>query len=133
VCALGKALNQGADAAVVPMRTLAAAAFLLLAVVLAGCSGGSAGATVEVNDNAFDPKTFTVDAGEEVHFEVAGSNPHTVTIHKAGDPLTTLLMDEDVRSGDDVHFTFAAAGTYHVWCTVHGQMTSGMAMVVTVE
>lgn len=129
----GKPFNPAGDAGVVPMRALPAAALLLLASVLAGCSGGSAGATVHVRDNSFEPKSLTVESGEEVHFEVEGSNPHTVTIHKAGDPAAVRLLDEDVEAGDDVHFTFAAAGTYHVWCTVHGQMTSGMAMVVTVE
>ena len=129
----GKPFNPAEDARAVPMRALPAAALLLLASALAGCSGGSAGATIHVRDNAFDPKTLTVDSGEEVHFEVEGSNPHTVTIHKAGDAAATLQVNETVSDGDDVHFTFPSAGTYHVWCQIHGTMTTGMAMLVTVE
>lgn len=127
----GKGLNEGSDAQAVRMTRLPAAFLLLTALALAGCSGG-AGTTVTLTNNRFDPSSLTIDAGDEVHFEVE-EGTHTVTIHKAGDPTTTLLMDADVSAGDDTHFDFAAAGTYHVWCTIHGQMTSGMAMVVTVE
>lgn len=108
-------------------------ALALLALALAGCSSASGGTEVRVLDNRFDPPTLTVAAGEEVHFEVEASNPHTVTIHFVGDPVTTLKLNQTVQGGEDVHFTFAAAGTYHVWCRFHGTMTTGMAMVVTVE
>lgn len=113
------------------MRPLAAL-LLLSALALAGCSGGEAHGTVTLRNNEFDPSRLTVDAGDEVHFEVK-EGTHTVTIHKVGDPTTTLLKDVNVAAGADEHFTFAAAGTYHVWCKLHGSMTTGMAMVVTVE
>lgn len=127
-------MNGMPDAQRVSMFRPLAAILLFAVVAVAGCSSSS-DTTVTLRDNAFDPTTTTVDAGTEVHFEVASNanNPHTVTIHKAGDPTTMLLKDERVTAGEDVHFTFAAAGTYHVWCTIHGTMTSGMAMVVTVE
>ena len=114
------------------MLRILAALSLLAAMTVSGCAGGGE-VTITVKDNEFDPKTLTVDSGEEVHFEVTGSNPHTITIHFAPDPLTTLKLDQEVSAGDDTHFTFAATGTYHVWCKLHGTMTSGMAMVVTVE
>lgn len=104
----------------------------LPALALSGCMGDDAQATVTLRSSTFDPARLTVEAGTEVHFEVA-SGSHTVTIHKAGDPTTMLLKDTQVASGGDEHFTFSAAGTYHVWCKFHGTMTSGMAMVVTVE
>lgn len=118
------------DADVVPMLRLLVV-LAMSALALAGCSS-DAGATVTLRNNSFDPSALTVDAGTEVHFEVKEGS-HTVTIHKAGDPTTQLLKDVRVSAGDDEHFSFAAAGTYHVWCTFHGTMTSGMAMVVTVE
>ena len=108
------------------------AAMLLAGIALSGCSS-SDGTTVRVTDNAFTPAALTVDIGTEVHFEVEGSNAHTVTVHKAGEPTTMHRHHEAVMEGDDVHVTFDEAGTYHVWCMNHGQMTSGMAMVVTVE
>lgn len=105
---------------------------LVAALALAGCSSGGGDTTVTLNAGSFSPTALTVDAGEEVHFEAAMGS-HTVTIHKVGDPTTTLLLDETVSAGGDVHFTFPSAGTYHVWCKHHGMMTSGMAMLVTVE
>lgn len=128
-------MTATADAGAVRMLRLPSALLLLSALALAGCSGGEAHGTVTLRDNEFDPTTLTVGAGDEVHFEMASGakNPHTVTIHKAGDPPTTLLHDERLEAGGDAHFSFPAPGTYHVWCTLHGQMTSGMAMVVTVE
>lgn len=112
----------------------AVAALALLALALAGCSGGGDdhGSSVALRNNAFDPSSLTVDAGTEVHFEVEQGS-HTVTVHKAGDAPSTLLHDETVGAGDDAHFTFGSPGTYHVWCKFHGTMTTGMAMVVTVE
>ena len=115
------------------MVRLPAALLLLSTLALAGCSSGGAGAEVQVRDNEFEPKQLTVAAGDEVRFDVQGSNPHTVTIHMVGDAATTLKLDETVGAGDDVGFTFAAKGTYHVWCRFHGTMTTGMAMLVTVE
>lgn len=126
-------MTGSGDADAAPMLRILAALCLLSAMTVAGCSSGGGHGTVTVKDDEFDPKTLTVDAGEEVHFEVTGSKAHTITIHKAGDPTTTLLKDVEVNKGDDEHFTFATAGTYHVWCTKHGGMTSGMSMVVTVE
>ena len=59
---------------------------------------------------------------------------HTVTIHKAGDATSIILKDTAVSSANpETSFTFASAGTYHVWCKNHGGMTSGMHMLVTVE
>mgnify|MGYP001615822079 CR=1 FL=1 len=114
------------------MLRFAIALLPLAFVTLAGCSDGGFDGTITLNADSFSPKSATVDAGDEVHFEVA-SGTHTVTIHMVGDPTTTLKLDQSVSAGDDAHFTFAAAGTYHVWCKLHGTMTSGMAMVVTVE
>lgn len=125
-------MTGSSDAHAVPMLRILAALSLLAAMTVAGCSSGGAHGTVTLTNNAFSPKSLTVDAGEEVHFEVK-EGTHTVTIHKAGDPTTTLLKNDNVQAGADTHFTFPSAGTYHVWCTLHGQMTSGMAMVVTVE
>lgn len=128
----GKALTGARDACVVPMIRILAALLLLSALALAGCSGGEASGTVTLRNNEFDPTRLTIDAGKEVHFEVE-EGTHTVTIHKVGDPTTMMMKDVNVAAGADEHFTFSAAGTYHVWCKLHGTMTTGMAMVVTVE
>jgi plastocyanin len=104
-------------------------------LALAGCSDSGFSGSIEVDDNYFKPTSATIDAGDAIHFEVESDaqNAHTITIHKAGDPTTTLLLDQHVSAGDDAHFTFASAGTYHVWCQIHGGMTSGMHTLITVE
>ena len=110
-------------------------ALLLLAFVLSGCSSGGDDNDVEVDDDYFEPEETTIDAGTTLHFEVesGAEHGHTITIHKVGDPVTTLLENKTVRAGDALDFTFSQAGTYHVWCRFHGTMTSGMHMLVTVE
>lgn len=115
-----------------------------LLVVLAGCSSspepqpvtsGPTSATTHIimKDNAFSPTGPTMKAQTTMHFQNEGSNAHTVTIHKVGTPSDARLTDQQVDAGKGTDFKFNDAGTYHVWCKFHGQMTSGMAMIVTVQ
>jgi plastocyanin len=88
---------------------------------------------VNVVDDEFEPEQLAVDAGTEVTFMVAddADNEHNVLIHEV--PQTSNALEErGLTAGDEVSFTFENATTYHVWCDLHGEMTSGMAMVVTV-
>lgn len=133
-----------------------------LLVALAGCTGEDAGdddgttptttattspsptaseAVVDVGDDYFEVRgaagtrngQTTADVGQTFLFDTIGDHPHTVTIHKVGDPLDTWVVDEDVTVGDEVRFTFEEATTYHVWCKRHGEMTSGMHLTVVVS
>jgi plastocyanin len=126
-------LTPLADGAVPMRRALPA---FLLPFLLAGCSGGDAAfdGEVEVDDDYFEPKEATIKAGDRIHFEVEASakNKHTVSIHKAGD-APAQFVNFNVSAGDDVSYNFDLPGTYHVWCQLHGTMTDGMAMLVTVE
>lgn len=118
-----------------PTNAVLLALCALAALTVSGCSGGGAdaGATVHLRNNEFDPKALTVASGDEVHFEVEEGR-HAISIHKAGTPPNELLLEEsDLSAGADTHFAFPSTGTYHVWCPLHGTMTTGMAMVVTVE
>jgi len=119
-------------------------ALLTISLAFAGCTGndddggddGGNGADanhVRAEDNRFNPTSMTIDAGTEVHFENVGQNEHTVTIHKVPDPPTTTVKDDEIQPGEDTHYTFAEAGTYHAWCKYHGTMTTGMTMTITVE
>jgi plastocyanin len=118
------------------MKTLLA---LSIVVLLAGCAGttttttttgSSSGKEVGLYDNSFEDGNLTLAAGSTVKYTNEGHNAHTVTIHWVGDPLTTTKIDKTLQPGESVSYTFATAGTYHVWCRFHGQMTSGMATVV---
>jgi plastocyanin len=135
-----------------------AVSVLLAAVLLAGCSssntgsnggpsstGANGGLTTNPNpsgggqdlmvslvDNRFVDGNKTIPAGSSIMYMNDGSHGHTVTIHWVGEPATVTRLNQTLQPGQDVTFTFDQAGTYHVWCRFHGQMTSGMASVVTV-
>ena len=85
---------------------------------------------VSLVDDEFVPADLDVEAGTRAMFHNDGERSHTVTIHKVGDPPTTLLKDTVLGAGQETEFTFGEAATYHVWCRFHGTMTTGMAMVV---
>jgi plastocyanin len=113
---------------------------LSIVVLLAGCTGSTYGSsstptaggakTVGLYDNYFEDGNATVAKGASILYKNEGKNPHTVTVHWVGEPLTTFRLDKTLQPGESVSFTFVDAGTYHVWCRFHGAMTSGMATVV---
>ncbi|MEA3190316.1 MAG: hypothetical protein QOD77_898 [Thermoplasmata archaeon] len=119
-------------------------ASLAVALLLSGCmandgnkststtptTGAQDADEVALRDNMFDPTTLDVAKGTLVRFDNEGARRHTVTIHWVGDPIEVTKLNQTVEVGSDTSFTFATAGTYHVWCRFHGTMTSGMAMVV---
>jgi plastocyanin len=107
---------------------------LLATFVLAGCASSSANTVNLTNTNTFEGGDRTIATGTLLTFKNEDANKdHTVTIHWVGDPTTTLKMDKVLKYDETATYTFATAGTYHVWCKYHGQMTSGMHMVVTVQ
>jgi plastocyanin len=107
--------------------------------LMAGCAGAGATA-VELDDNYFQvvgkPATKNGDAtakvGEKWKFDNDGTHTHTVTVHWVGDAATTTMKNQTLAHGASTDFTFAKAGTFHVWCTIHGAMTSGMHITVKV-
>jgi plastocyanin len=92
--------------------------------------GGTTPRKVDLEDNHFEDGNLTLTKGATISYVNAGMHDHTVTVHWVGEPVTTLRLDRTLRPGEAVSFTFADAGTYHVWCRFHGTMTSGMATVV---
>lgn len=71
---------------------------------------------VRIVDFAFSPTTLTVTQGASVGFVNAGVAPHTAT-SKDGSWDTGI-----VSAGGRKAITFAAAGTFTFYCTVHPQM-----------
>lgn len=111
--------------------TLAVAA----AAALAGCSNayGPSGsrddqpvatAAVSVVDNAYQPGYNAVNMGTTVTWTWNGSVGHSVTFDAAG------LTDSPVQASGSFQVTFADAGTYTYYCTVHGRsVMSGRVLV----
>lgn len=116
------------------MRALFAAA--LAALLIAGCAGSSPAAStdhkdVDVADNKFNPSTVNVVPGQAVEFHSSGNNKHTVTIH---DPSGATVHDKELSKGQATSYTFAKAGTYHVFCTLHSNAQAvGMSMTVNAK
>lgn len=112
-----------------------------LFLALAGCAASGGGIEVEVDDSYFEvagqPATkngnATAKVGEAFEFKNDGAIDHTVTVHRPPDPGTQFLKDDVVQPGASTSFTFDKAGTYHIWCKYHGQLTSGMHLTVTVS
>jgi plastocyanin len=98
--------------------------------------GGSETRSVDLYDNYYENGNLTVPVGTTIKYSNEGTHGHTVTIHWAGssgvqgDPLTTYKIDKTLQHGESTTYTFAVAGTYHVFCRFHGTMTTGMATIV---
>ena len=73
---------------------------------------------VNIVDFAFDPVSLTVAQGATVTWANAGAAPHTVTAN-SGSFDSGLLF-----AGDTFSRTFAAAGTFAYFCTLHPEMTA---------
>lgn len=95
----------------------------VLALVLV-CSGlavaafGSEAATEVTIDNfTMSPKTITVAPGTTVRWTNADDIPHTIV--SDDHVFKSKVMD----TGEQFAYTFATAGTYNYFCSIHPHMT----------
>ena len=121
------------------MRTLVILCRLLFLVASSGCTmiGDQRKEQVSATENQFTPNSLSIDQNVEVNWKNDGQQVHSVTIHKAGDPLTSTKKNTDITSGTETSYKFEETGTFHVYCKYHsggstGQFTSGMVMTITV-
>ncbi len=75
----------------------------------------SAGAAVDIVDNAFQPATVEVASGSEVTWTNTGDATHTVTFDEGPD-------SGDLASGDTFSETFDEAGEFAYVCEIHPTM-----------
>jgi plastocyanin len=94
-------------------------ALLMLAAVLAlaGCGGGQR-ATVDVRTFQFRPDPLKVPAGTRVTFVNHDAIGHTVTSGTRKDPDGHFDLKLAASTGKAT-ITFADAGTYRYFCSVH--------------
>jgi plastocyanin len=78
----------------------------------------SAKAEVVMDNFSFSPQTFTVPAGGTVTWTNRDSMPHTVTSADNRFRKSPVL-----KPGQSFSNTFAAAGTYSYFCSIHPRMT----------
>jgi len=101
-----------------------AAAVVIAIVLLAGSPSvaandqpSSANPEVKIDNFSFGPQTVTVAVGATVTWTNRDDIPHTVV-------STDGLFKSKVRDTDEkFSYTFAKAGTYPYYCSVHPKMT----------
>jgi predicted secreted protein with PEFG-CTERM motif len=93
-------------------------------VDIAAGAGASASAACVTTNNCFAPNPLNVAPGTEVEWKNTDTVSHTVTSGKVSDDNAGSLFDSGlIKKGADFKFTFATAGTYDYFCTVHPWMT----------
>jgi Icc protein len=75
-------------------------------------------AKVVIDNFSFSPKTFTVPAGATVTWTNHDNAPHVVT--SADDQFKKSPV---LKTGQRFSNTFATAGTYSFFCSIHPRMT----------
>jgi plastocyanin len=87
------------------------------ASVPAKAQSAAANAEVKIDNFSFGPDTLTVPAGTTVTWTNRDDIPHTVV-------STDGVFKSKVRDTDEkFSYTFAKAGTYPYYCSVHPKMT----------
>jgi plastocyanin len=85
--------------------------------VTANDQPSAANAEVKIDNFSFGPQTVTVPVGATVTWINRDDIPHTVV-------STDGVFNSKVRDTDEkFSFTFAKAGTYPYYCSVHPKMT----------
>ena len=100
------------------LAPFAAAAFALIALGPTLVRAGPAPVTVKIDNFAFDAQTITVPPGATVTWINDDDAPHTV-VAADGKSFRSRTLD----TGETFSFTFASAGTWDYFCSVHPHMT----------
>ena len=119
------------------MKALAAA-FAAVALLLAGCGGGTlsqptGSIKVTLTEFKFDPSTISAPSGKVVFYLVnAGTTSHDLIIRDGSN--NRIDGSELMSAGDTLVFTVAniAAGTYTYFCDQSGHEASGMKGTLTI-
>lgn len=90
---------------------------LLIATALLFSAAAQAETTVTIEKFAFSPKEITVAPGTKVTWINKDETPHTVTANDK--TFASKAMDTD----DNYEVTFANAGDFSYFCTLHPFMT----------
>ena len=93
-------------------------------ITIVSGSGNSASDACVATNNCYAPNPLYITSGTEVIWTNNDSVSHTITSGKVNDNNAGSLFDSGlVKSRNTFQFTFANAGTYDYFCTVHPWMT----------
>jgi amicyanin len=90
-----------------------ATGFAVMATVMAAPEGPE----VKIDNFTFGPQSLTIKAGTTVTWTNEDDIPHTVAA--TAKAFKSKVLDTD----DKFSFTFATAGTYEYFCSLHPHMT----------
>lgn len=98
-----------------------------------GSGSGTPGANeVWLQNIAFSPSSRTVTAGTTVTFTNKDGFAHTVTSSSVPAGAATFNSG-NVAANGTFQVTFSVAGTYQVYCMIHGTPTTGMRGTIVVN
>src|SRR5437763_12528938 len=97
--------------------TLAASALVMSVTAEMARAAPSAAVSVQIANFTFKSQVVTVKAGTTVTWSNADDIPHTVT------STSGLFKSKVLDSGDKFSFTFAKAGQFGYFCSLHPRMT----------
>ncbi|MGC1426086.1 MAG: plastocyanin/azurin family copper-binding protein [Nitrosotalea sp.] len=93
-------------------------------ITIVSGAGASANAACVTASNCFSPNPLTVAPGTTVTWTNTDTVSHTVTSGNPSDNTTGTLFDSGlVKPTKTFQFTFANAGTFNFFCSVHPWMT----------
>ncbi|WP_330288432.1 cupredoxin domain-containing protein [Streptomyces sp. NBC_00576] len=101
-------------------------AVLALVALLSAAPGQASAATyrVTMQGYAFAPATLSVPAGSTVTWTNQDTAPHDVKTTSGPVQIHSPMLNK----GESWSFTFTTAGSYAYYCTVHPNMTAGIAV-----
>ena len=109
------------------MRSFAYRFLVVLALTLPALAcGDDESSAVSVADDEFEPASKTVSVGASVSWQWTGTHQHNVTWVVASTNSATQTTGTFMR-------TFATAGSYAYYCTIHGTATTGMHGTIVVQ
>jgi plastocyanin len=108
--------------------TIFATLFLTIGVALAllgpaQAHPAAAAIHIAIIDFAFEPAEQTIAIGDTITWQNDGNEPHNVIDAEGGWESPTLL------NGQTYAFTFATAGTYTYYCSIHSGMLGTIIVV----
>jgi len=91
---------------------------------IASGAGGSQNAACVATNNCFTPNPLTVAPGTTVTWKNTDTTTHVVCSGKVTDDQCGSVFEDDaLKKGQTFQFTFANAGTFDYFCSVHPWMT----------
>lgn len=102
-------------------------------VIMTQGAGSSANAACVAANNCFSPNVFSASQGQTVTWYNDDTVGHYISSGNPSDTTTGTVFDSGnlIKPGGTFQFTFANAGTYNYFCSVHPWMTGQIVVGVS--